>query len=312
MTYSDAGLIAWANSINGVYLDLDGAPRSAPYQCHDVFLSYIVNPMFGLPLSDGYAPGTEYTDECWRQFPTNRPGLAKKFTRYSGTGIKAGDVIFWSSYGAVGGLPHVAVALSGVNAQGQVYCVTQNPGAVKHAWLSVANVLGGFRPITESSGSNPSNKKGINLMMFDIYVTGPTPKNPNTMCRLITNYGSFYINNGQLLTLLLRRRNATINAVATGNVQTIGEQMLDAEHDIINAFLRICFQSSITGVKFDFSLFTKAMNDGFAKLEKAIDLSDDVVIDVDDFRDAIELAAPRIGSAMAAEAVRLAGDKLSK
>lgn len=49
------------------------------------------------------------------------------------------------------------------------------------------------------------------------------------------------------------------------------------------------------------------MNDGFAKLEKAIDLSDDVVIDVDDFRDAIELAAPRIGSAMAAEAVRLAG-----
>lgn len=311
MAYSDAALNAWAISINDIWLDLDGAPASAPYQCHDVFLSYITSPIIGLPLSDGYAPGTEYTDECWRQYPTNRPGLATKFTRYSGTGIKAGDVVFWSSYGGVGGLPHVAVALSGVNAQGQIYCVTQNPGKVKHAWLSVANVLGGFRPITESSPAAPEKKKGLPLM-FDIYVTGPTSAKPNTNARLITNYGSFHINNAQLLTLLLRRRNATINAVATGNVQNIGEKMLDAEHDIINSFLRLCFQSAVTGVKFDFSLFTKAMNDGFAKLEKAINFDADVIIDVEDFRDAIELAAPRIGSAMAAEAVRLAGEKLSK
>lgn len=135
----------WANSIRGKWLDLDYAPKQHLWQCHDVFLSYIVD-CFGLSVGDGHAPGTEYTDQVWRYFPYHRPALATRFVKLDASSIKRGDIVFWWRYGPVGGLPHVAVALADAGAKG-VYCVTQNPGAVKFDTLSLSGVLGVLRPI---------------------------------------------------------------------------------------------------------------------------------------------------------------------
>lgn len=95
-------LDAWADSLDGKLLDLDGAPRKAPHQCHDVLLAYIV--ALGGAISDGHAPGSEYTDQVWRAYPRHRPNLARIFARYGPEEIKRGDAVFWSRYPGVGGL----------------------------------------------------------------------------------------------------------------------------------------------------------------------------------------------------------------
>lgn len=133
----------WADSIDGRWLDLDAAPAGAPYQCHDVWLSYLYE--HGGRPGDGYAPGTGYTDQVWRQFPvTERVG--RLFTKHGPDTIKRGDVVFWSAYDG-SGLPHVAVALADAG-QYTVYCLTQNPGRVRREYLTRRGVLGVLRPIT--------------------------------------------------------------------------------------------------------------------------------------------------------------------
>ena len=296
MTYSLAGLNAWANSINGKWLDLDYAPKQHLWQCHDVFLSYIVQPMFALSVGDGHAPGTEYTDQVWRNFPTHRPALAQKFTKYSGTAIQAGDIVFWARYGAVGGLPHVAVALSAPDPQGRIYCVTQNPGAVQHAWLSTAGVLGGLRPITESAPISGG------LPMFAPYWTGPTPASTRISGRIITDYGSFHVPTPQIMNLLHRRHTAALKPGMDN------DNMLDAEHDIINAYLRSCFQSAQTGVALDAAKMRAALTDALKELGKSIVVNAETFVSPEDLAKAFESATPRIVASM----LKQAGEKLAK
>ena len=122
----------WALGLEGKGLDLDGAPPKNPKQCHDVWLSYLY--ALGGKAPMGYAPGNGYTDNVWRAFPWHKD-LAKLFTKHTGaSGIRRGDVIFWSSYVEGGGLPHVAVALDPVS-NGRVRVVSQDAG--KHVKIEI-------------------------------------------------------------------------------------------------------------------------------------------------------------------------------
>ncbi|MGK0740448.1 M23 family metallopeptidase [Leucobacter sp. Z1108] len=152
-----------------------------------------------------------------------------------------------------------------------------------------------------TTGSTPPTISG-GLPMFALYWTGPAVNNTKVSGRIVTGYGSFHVPNMQIMTLLNRRHDA---ALKPGDST---DNMLDAEHDIINSFLRACFQSALTGVQLDAERFLKAINEGFAKLGKSITVTaDSVDIDPADLLAALELAVPRIAEAM----VKQAGKKLS-
>lgn len=151
---------AWANSVNGSCLDLDGFPPEQPYQCHDVWLSLITS-VLGLKVADGFAPGSGYTDQVWRQFPVTE-ALGKKFTKHTGAaGIRRGDVLFWPYGDPNYPWSHVAAALGPV-VNGQVLCLTQNPGCTNVATLPVSQLLGYLRPIVTSK---PPQKR-INMSTY--------------------------------------------------------------------------------------------------------------------------------------------------
>ncbi|GAA1790968.1 hypothetical protein [Leucobacter iarius] len=158
-------LDAWADGIDGRLLDLDAAPAQQPAQCHDVWLSYLY--ALGGKPGDGHAPGAAgWTSEVWKQYPTHRPNLAKLFTRHGPSGIRRGDVVFWSAYDGAG-LPHVAVALADAGPT-TVECLTQNPGPVHREHLSRRGVLGVLRPITKTKPAPPAptHQKGTNMFMI--------------------------------------------------------------------------------------------------------------------------------------------------
>lgn len=142
-------LNAWYAGIAGQTIDVDGA---MPGECHDVGLSWMY--YLGVTPGDGHAPGTEYTDEVWKQFPNHRPGLAQHFTKHDASEIRRGDLVYWYAYAGVGGLPHVAVA-TGPAANGVVRCVTQNPREVHIENLTLDGVLGVLRPLAlDPNGDN--------------------------------------------------------------------------------------------------------------------------------------------------------------
>lgn len=134
----------WKKAVDGVYLDLDGFPPEQPYQCHDVWLSYITY-IFGLTIRDGYAPGSGYTDQVFKQFPFTK-ALDTHFNKHVGVGgVKAGDVLFWAYGDPVYPYSHVAIAL-GPAKNGYILTMTQNPGKTRIESLPISNLLGYLRP----------------------------------------------------------------------------------------------------------------------------------------------------------------------
>lgn len=139
----------WVAAVNGSYIDMDGFPPSAPYQCHDVWLSMLVQ-VFGERIYSGHAPGAGWTDEVFKQFPRYRPELTKHFRKRTGSaGIRNGVVIFWPYGDPNFPWSHVAVALEPPR-NGYVRCVTQNPGATQIANLPLSRMLGYLEPIIEA------------------------------------------------------------------------------------------------------------------------------------------------------------------
>lgn len=142
-----------AQEIIGKYLDLDGAPRAQPYQCHDVWLWWLYK-LGGRP-GEGYAPD-DYTVSVFTSFPY-MPRLAELFTKHDGAaGIRKGDVLFWRRGVWYPG-SHVAIA-DGPADRELVPTITQNPGPVKRATLITRDLVGYLRPRT----LNPS-RKGLTL-----------------------------------------------------------------------------------------------------------------------------------------------------
>ena len=138
----------WAAGLAGRFIDRDYAPPQQPFQCHDIWLAYLVD-VLGGKLGDGHAPGAEgFTIEVWRQFPKHRPGLAKLLKKHTGSkGIKAGDVVFWPTGARNHPYSHVVVALGPVAKDGTFRCLTQNPGRAQITRLSATDVAGYLRPI---------------------------------------------------------------------------------------------------------------------------------------------------------------------
>lgn len=136
--------------------------------------------------------------------------------------------------------------------------------------------------------------------MFDVYWTGPAVNNTGVSGRIITAYGSFWIPSMQIYTLLLRRKNAALKPGASDN-------MLDAEHDILNGFLRACFQSAQTGVQLDPAKLRSALTDALKAAGTNITVDAKTDIPVEKLAAAFDAATPRIIAAM----MKQAGQKLA-
>lgn len=167
----DKALDRWVVGVDGMYLDLDGYPLPPhnPYQCHDVWLSFITS-ILGLSVADGYAPGPEgWTDSVFTHFPYTE-ALGEKMTKHHGTaGVRRGDVLFWRKGDPMYYYSHVAVALGPVK-DGHVPCMTQNPGETHVENLPVSEMLGYLRPIT-------NDKKETIVSTHHYY---PKPENRQT------------------------------------------------------------------------------------------------------------------------------------
>lgn len=176
-------LESWFNSINGKYVDADGAYGG---QCHDVFLSYLL--ALGGNKNDGHAPGAdEATHNVWTHFPNHRPGLARIFTKHTGS-IQRGDVVFYSRYEHAG--THVVVARTGVGADGKYEGIDQNPHPVRAGRHSTTGMVGVLRPKQHILGNAPSK---------------PSPKNNPTDPQEedeMKTAGFFYRRGGDLICII--------------------------------------------------------------------------------------------------------------
>lgn len=160
-----------------------------------------------------------------------------------------------------------------------------------------------------TNGANPSIIDKIatpqavgGLPMFALYWTGPQVNNTRVSGRMITSYGSFWVPSMQIMGLLNRRHDA---ALKPGDG---ADNMLDAEHDIINGYLQMCFKSVLTGVTLDPAKLRSALTDALKAAGTNIVVDADTEVPVEDLAKAFEVAAPRIAAAM----VKQAGLVMSK
>lgn len=209
-----------------------------------------------------------------------------------GQRVHMGDIIGRagkSALGASGRHVHNALWLGGVHVDPLTILRPGQAVTVSYGGNSIA------APVPAKPFDNSAARRRRANSMFDIYWTGPTPGKTHISGRMITAHGSFHVPNMQILGLLERRRNATWNAVA--------DEMLDAEHDIINGYMRACFRAAMTDVAFDYAKFNVALTESFAKLGKdlVVDLTTGEKgneIDAAELAAAVNLAVPRIVNAM--------------
>lgn len=203
--------------------------------------------------------------------------------------VKAGDVIGYTAprggnHGTSWTGPHIHTTLS-----------TQS---------SMAAALG-YRPLQDpapriAAALNQTTVGGI--PMFAPYWTGPQVNNTHVSGRIVTGYGSFWVPTPQIMNLLNRRHSAALKPGDTN------DQMLDAEHDIINGFLQTCFKSSLTGVALDAAKLRSALTDALKAAGTNIVVEADTDVPVDKLAAAFEIASPRIAAAM----VKQAGQAMAK
>lgn len=203
----------WVTSVNETWLDLDGYPKGHPWQCHDVWLSFITVVM-SLSIGDGYAP-SDYTDSVFTQFPLTK-ALGAKFTKHAGTsGVRRGDVLFWAYGDPAYKLSHVAVALGGINNDNDtVPSLTQNPGKTHGAHLPVSNMIGYLRPVI-----TPTIKER------KVVVKSYLPKEGKRQTIAGGGYKLIGISDGDAL----GRKRATSLLVSTGSHILLGQANLSGE-----------------------------------------------------------------------------------
>ena len=290
----------WANSVVGKFIDMDNAYGA---QCWDLVAHWLAS--CGVPLALTYtSPNPPYAGlagSLVQNFPA-RNGIQNYVNRIGPLGpFQAGDVLVW---GSSPNFPdtHTAVA-AGPAANGVIPVITQNDGsaasasgATRRGSLTTAGLIGALRP------RNIATNVTGGLPMYATYWTGPTPNNTRVSGRMITDYGTFWVPTMQLMNLLTRRHDAALKA------GDLNDQMLDAEHDIMNAFLRTCWRSAQTGVDLDPAKLRSALTDALKALGKDITVNMDTEINPEDLAKAFDQAAPRIASAM----VKQAGTAMAK
>lgn len=194
---------------------------------------------------------------------------------------------------------HIGV-VTAVHPDGTFDTMEQNAGTWRYLGRyrrSMANILGFLVP-KNNPASEPPPIGG--QPMFDLYWTGPTTAKTDVSGRIITPYGSFWVPNMQVYTLLLRRKNAALK-------QGVSDNMLDAEHDILNNFLRTCFQSALTGVQLDPVKLRAALTDALRAAGTNIKVDATTEVPVDKLAAAFETATPRIVAAL----MKQSGQKLA-
>lgn len=160
----------WAASVDGQYIDHDGFPAGNIYQCHDLWIDYLMR-VAGGTQAMGYAP-SGLTDSVFTSFPYG--GLDSKVTRSTDLGsIRKGDVVFWASGSANYPSSHVAIALAAPSG-GNVLCMSQNPGSTKKLNLTLAGALGYLRPKNLPTTPTPTPRKK-NTSMLMIHKAGSNP-----------------------------------------------------------------------------------------------------------------------------------------
>lgn len=221
---------------------------------------------------------------------------------HKGQQIKMGDIIGWagkSAWGATGNHVHNGLWLGGKHVDPLAYLT---PGKVVTVSYG-APASSGSTPFPTTPGKPSTSTQGKALPMFSTYWTGPTPAKTNISGRVVMDYGSFHIPTMQIYNLLKRRE----DSARDGRV----DNMLDAEHDIINGFLRGCFVSAQSGIALDASKFNLALSEELDKLgkrllvdvEKIVDENgDEVLIDPAVLAAAFEGAIPRITASMMKQA----------
>lgn len=209
-----------------------------------------------------------------------------------GQRVRMGDIIGRagkSAMGASGKHVHNALWLGGVHVDPLNILKPGQVVTVNYGGNSIADT-------TSTPFASTTARKAAEFM-YSLYWTGPTPSSTNASGRILTDYGSFWVPNTQVFGLLQRRRSAALQTEGTK------DNMLDAEHDIINGFLRGCQQSALTGIALDANKFNVALTESFAKLGKdlVVDLttgSKGNEIDAAELAAAFDLAVPRIVKAM--------------
>ncbi len=150
------------NSLNGKFIDVDGAgSKTNKNQCVDVVKSYC-NKVFGVPLSSmqGYGDAWEYYDNF-----SKKSAITPYFTKiaYSkGMAIKAGDIVVWKASLNSIGAGHIGIA-SGEYSSSSFVSFDQNfPSGspckfVTHSYNKVNGVL---RPKDQSKVEGNTNQTG--------------------------------------------------------------------------------------------------------------------------------------------------------
>ena len=138
----------WVNSVDGQAIDIDGNWGA---QCWDLWCHYAMN-VFGASMwqastdSGGNVHVSGYACGIWHGFGGN---LNWAFSPIGADQpAQRGDVAIWEYGSAVGPNSHVAIVLE--DRGGNVYCLTQNPGATRRANLSKDGILGYLRPDNQS------------------------------------------------------------------------------------------------------------------------------------------------------------------
>lgn len=213
-----------------------------------------------------------------------------------GDRINMGDIVGYAGTSALAASArhiHTGMWLGGVHVDQRLYLKPGQTVTVRYGGNSTAGVTSPT-PLGNTVPTPPAARKA--LPMFSVYWTGPTPGNTGQSGRLITGYGSFGIPNTQIAGLLARREKAAREGTA--------DQMLDAEHDILNGFLRACQQAALSGITLDATKFNVALTEALDKLGKqlVVDLSTgdtkESELDAAELAAAFDLAVPRIVKAL--------------
>ena len=196
-----------------------------------------------------------------------------------------GDVRIHVPGDAIYGAPITGTA-SGTSRVGTIQEIERGIGARYVGWSEDINGLRVAEPYTQPA---PTPTGG--LPMYATYWTGPTVSNTHISGRIVTDYGSFGVPNPQIMGLLQRRHDAALKPGTP-------DEMLDAEHTIINNYLRACFMSTQTNVQLDPAKLSSALTDALKKAGTEFVVDVDTEVPVDKLAAAFDQALPRVYAKM--------------
>lgn len=176
-------------------IDMDGVPKSQPYQCVDLF-KYWLNKYYGISGSKSMCPQSGYAKDIWNCF--DQLGLGQYFDKVPTNQMVDGDWAIWNSGARSCPQSHVAMfrkdngngtgIFLGQNQSGKTYVSQDN--------IYYSGMLGGLRPKMYHQPIQTGEKvdqilhKGSKVQLEGTYVVKDINVKENTA--LITIEGKDY------------------------------------------------------------------------------------------------------------------------